>query len=80
MRTVSVSYPIVRISAPVDDADIRTCARVVFDHFGSVANLYALKKVKEMEAEGNAPGVAVWVRIAGVIQTFEGMEGSTAIH
>ncbi len=75
------AYPTVKTADRVDDNDIRTCARVVFAHFGAASTLYALKKVKQMEAEGNMAGVAVWVRIAGVVQTFEGMEASsTAIH
>jgi hypothetical protein len=75
------AYPTMKNSESVDDHDIRVCARVVFAHFGSASTLYALKKVKQMEAEGNMAAVAVWVRIAGVVQTFEGMEASsTAIH
>lgn len=74
-------YPGLKKTDRVDDEDIRLCARVVFAHFGSASTLYALKKVKQMEAEGNMAAVAVWVRIAGVVQTFEGMEtSSTAIH
>ena len=62
------------------DGDIRRCAQVVFNHFGSSANLYALARVREAEREGNAAAVAIWVRIAGVMDSFEGMEASTSIH
>ena len=75
----SLFSPILKVSGRIDDADIRTCARVIFDHFGTVADLYTLKKLKEAEAEGNMAAVAVWARIAGVISTFEGMQ-STAVH
>lgn len=74
------AYPSLKTSERVDDSDIRLSARVVFARFGNASTLYALKKVKQMEAEGNIAAVAVWVRIAGVVQTFEGMEASTAIH
>jgi hypothetical protein len=63
------------------DDDIRTCAKVVFEHFGSASRLYALKKVKEAQNEGNMEAVVVWIRIAAVAATFSGMEhSSTAIH
>lgn len=77
---VHYAYPGLKDSDRVDDEDIRLCARLVFAHFGNASTLYALKKVKQMETEGNMAAVAVWVRIAGVVQTFEGMEASTAIH
>lgn len=63
------------------DADIRTCAKAVFEHFGPASRLYALKKVKEAQEQGNMEGVVVWIRIAAVAATFSGMErSSTAIH
>ncbi len=82
MRTAESdrTQPALRIAARATDGDIRRCAQVVFDHFGAAANLYALVKLREAEREGNTPAVAVWVRIAGVIASFEGMEASTAIH
>ena len=78
--TTDHTVPSLKIAARASDGDIRSCAQVVFEHFGAAANLYALAKVREAEREGNAPAVAVWVRIAGVIASFEGMEASTAIH
>lgn len=77
----SVSNPVsIKLDERIDDSDIRRCAQVVFEHFGATADLYTLMKVREKEAEGDMAAVAVWVRIAGVISTFEGMGASTAIH
>jgi len=73
--------PRINISTPAAvDVDIRTCARVVFDHFGDASVLYAAVKLAEAEAEGNQEAVAVWMRIAAVISDFEGMHASTSIH
>jgi hypothetical protein len=73
--------PRINITTPAAvDIDIRTCARVVFDHFGDAAILYAAVKLAEAEAEGNREAVAVWMRIAAVIGDFDGMHASTSIH
>ena len=72
--------PDLRILDRIDEADIRRCAQVVFAHFGAAANLYALAKVREAEAEGNGTGMAVWMKIGAAVASFEGMEASTSIH
>jgi hypothetical protein len=64
----------------VADKDIYRTAKLLIEQHGAGAWIEAAVKHREMVANGDEEGAAVWLRVADAIATLDNMEASSEVH
>jgi hypothetical protein len=65
---------------PVSNIDIYRTAKLMIDQHGAGAWIECAVNHREMVAEGDEEGAAVWLRVAKAIATIDDMEASGEVH
>ena len=65
---------------PVVEIDIYRTAKLLIEEHGAGAWIEAAVKHREMVANGDEEGAAVWLRVADAIATLDNMEVSSEVH
>ena len=64
----------------IENLDIYRTAKLLIDQHGAGAWIEAAVKHREMVANGDEEGAAVWLRVADAIATMDDMETSGEVH
>lgn len=61
----------------MEEIEIYRTAKRVIDQYGVDASIHVVKQTELMRERGNLKGVAVWTRIAWVVERLEVTKGRT---